>query len=350
MVEISLRRNLKATIQVVSPLHVGAGNGHLVNDLDFISDRGTVWVIDREKLLERFTDEELRYGIPESACSNLKPGEYEEYAAYSLSPKCGRRDRPYIKDVEGEPTCPVAPERGSPHRDRLGSGRESSYEPKSADLERSAKRAASRWEKRVFGLSPNYDLMRSLLVDDSDPLPPGSLELDQVSIYTIRGSVLESWGANLFSVEALRPGSVLSCRVGISDSLLSQPALGLSEKRRWIDKLCSLGRERAAELISAEKAFYQQHRLIPLSRFYDQLERLSTDLAENQFLLQLSWGTGWSAKTVGSALTGSGLLEKIRSVYRLGRPGSTFPRSRRLVERGGAPSEPLGWVRVTVGE
>lgn len=353
MAERRLRRNIQATVQVISPLHIGAGTGPLRADLDFVAERGTVWVMDPARLLERFTDEELRHGIPEIRLSRrLKPGEYQECAAYSLSApgNVGGEILPCIKDVEGRPYLPGSSLKGA-FRTVIAwaAARENRYEPKGPELERSAKYAASRWERRVFGRSPNYDLMRSLLVDDSAPLPPERLELDQVSVYTLRGSEMARKGAGfVFSVEALRPGTRLSCRVGISEAVLSQQALGLSEKRGWIESLCDLGRNRAAELIGAEQAFYRQHRVIPMIQFYDRLERMASDLAENQFLLQVAWGSGWSAKTLGSALTRSGLLDEASGNYRLGRPGAAFPKSRRLVERGGAPAEPLGWVRVTL--
>jgi CspA family cold shock protein len=101
----------------------------------------------------------------------------------------------------------------------------------------------------------------------------------------------------------------------------------------------------AAALIERETDFYAQHGPARLAAFYRELGSKLERLADNEFLLQMSWGTGWTSKTVGSALDQS-LIEEARRRYRLGRKGLTFPKTRRLVERGNTPQEPFGWVLV----
>ncbi len=352
MAETALRCNIPATVEVISPLHVGSGSGRLLADYDFALERGTVWVIDQAKLLERFTDEELRHGTPEVRLSRrLRPGEHEACAAYSLPAGSGVGSEilPCIKDVEGRPYLPGSSLKGALRTVAAWHAAGEMGVPRGDELGPNPKYAASRWEKRVFGRDPNHDLMRALLVDDSAPVPLDRLELAQVSVYSLRGPELARKGQNfLFSVEALRPGTQLACRVGIAEGLLSEPSLRFGERRGWIEGLCQMGRERAAKAIAAEKLFYRECRQIPLIQFYERLERLASDLAENQFPLQMAWGSGWAAKTLGSPLSEGAMMEEVRGRYRLGRPGAPFPKSRRLIERGGAPSEPPGWVKVTL--
>ena len=221
--------------------------------------------------------------------------------------------------------------------------------PTGQELGRSSKYAASQWERRVFGRDPNHDLMRALLVDDSPPVDIERLQLTQVAVYSVKGAELAKKGPGFaFSVEALKPGTAVACRLGISDELLSHPALGLGRGRGWIAGLCKLGREMAKETIAREQGFYRQYRMHALTQFYARLEGIASDLAENQMLLQMAWGSGWGAKAISKGLGEGELLPEVRQRYRLGRFGAIFPKSRRLVERGGAAAEPLGWVKVTL--
>lgn len=353
MAETRLRTNLEATVEVVSPLHVGAGRGPLLADYDFAFERGIVWVIDQRKLAEGFSDEELRHGTPDVRLSRrLGPGRYADCASYSL-PAAGsvaNEILPCIKSVEGLPYLPGSSLKGALRTVLVSAAsREEGLAPRPGELGLNQKYAAAAWERRLFGQSPNYDLGRGLLVDDSGPAPLERLGLARVTVYSLRGPELLSKGQGYsFHLETLRPGTVLGCRIGIGEEVLSHPKLGLLEKRRWIDDLPRLARERALELISGERAFYAGAGVRPLEQFYAQLAQLASDLAPDQFLLQMAWGTGWGAKTAGGALAEGGLLEDARARYRLGRQGAPFPKSRRLVEEGGAPSAPLGWVKVTL--
>lgn len=352
MVESPLRTNRRASLELLSPLHVGSGAAPLLSDYDFTAHRGEVWVMDQTRLQDRYSDEELRHGIPEIRLSmRLKPEEYPEYAAYSLPAMGapGNEILPCIKQVDGRPYLPGSSLKGALRTVIGWAAARDGRAPAVDRMDRSAKYAAGPWERGVFGPSPNLDIMRALLVDDTGAMPLDTLELATVSVYSLRGPELQSKGPGYrFSIEALKPGSILSCRIGVAEGTLSHPALRMAEKRHWIDGICGLGRERAAELIGAEIKFYADCRMQQLSQFYQRLLQVLEGLEENQLLVQMSWGTGWNAKTLGSALSGDQGFPDVRDRYRLGRPGAPFPKSRRLVERGGIPTEPMGWVKVTL--
>lgn len=353
MSERPLRSNRIATLEVLSPLHVGAGSEPLVADYDFAVERGVVWVMDPRKLLEGYDEEELRHGIPEVRLSKrLGPEGYRACAAYSLpvSGEVGNEIVPCIKDVEGRAYLPGSSIKGALRSAvAWAAAREGGRAPTAGELDRRAEDAGSRWERRVFGRDPNHDLMRALLVGDSGPVGVDRLGLSTVSIYSLRGGQLQPKGSGLrLSVETLAPGTQLTFEVGLDRYTLAHPELGLAEKRGWLERLASICRKRAMELIAAEKAFYASHGPRPLLQFYQRLEDRAAGLGENRFLLQMAWGTGWGAKTLGAALTEGELFGELRYRYRLGQPGAPFPKSRRLVERGGAAVEPLGWVEVTL--
>lgn len=353
MAEITLRTNRQATLEMISPLHVGSGAGPLLADYDFALERGTAWVMDPGKLLDRYDDEELRHGVPEVRLSKrLRPEEYPSCAAYSLSAPgtVGNEILPCIKDAQMHPYVPGSSLKGALRTvvawaASSGGGRV----PGPPDLGDNPKYAAGRWERRVFGQSPNYDLMRTLLVDDTAPVPAENMELALVSVYSLRGEELAPKGPGYrFSAEVLRPGTRLTCRIGVAEELFSRPSLRMEEGRRWIDGLSRFARERASELIADEKAFFARCRMRPLQQFYERLEQRLAGLGDNQFLLQMSWGSGWTAKTLGRSLSEADSFGDVRARYHLGWPGAPFPKSRRLVERGGVACEPLGWVEVTL--
>ena len=85
-----------------------------------------------------------------------------------------------------------------------------------------------------------------------------------------------------------------------------------------------------------------------MSSFYSNLKEQFEQIdQERQFFLQMSWGTGWMAKTIGLAMD-DGAFFGVVDRFRLdkGRNAEIFPKTRKLVERGNLAEMPLGWVRV----
>jgi RecJ-like exonuclease len=86
--------------------------------------------------------------------------------------------------------------------------------------------------------------------------------------------------------------------------------------------------------------------------FYSRLAQTWEGLDENEFLLQVGWGTGWLSKTFGKLLQEDArAFERLVKDYRLtmerGRQvGAPFPRSRHLVRVGEHATVPLGWMKV----
>jgi len=139
------------------------------------------------------------------------------------------------------------------------------------------------------------------------------------------------------------------------------------------------------ERIKKEIFFFRECGLIEIARWYESL--LSVDLRENQFFLQLGWGTGFESKTVTTYLPPE-YLDELRYYFRLGKkkfrihsecnsevspsfrkkgfyfcptcrldqigPEDTiavpFPKSRKIVFSGDKPFCPPGWVLFTLEE
>ncbi|MDZ7391318.1 MAG: type III-A CRISPR-associated RAMP protein Csm5 [candidate division KSB1 bacterium] len=222
---------------------------------------------------------------------------------------------------------------------------------------------AQKIERAVLGKDPKYDLLRALQVLDSEPLPAERLTVGLVWTYTLRDGHLvekrDQEGQYKNYAEWLPPGTATTVQVRLDEFLFSPAAreLGLAgERERVIRSLAGACNASAQRLITAEKEFFSQHGRQSLRDFYAQLEASLAGLPEGAFLLNLGWGSGWQAKTIGDlvrAALGEETFEELRRSYGVGRHPQTkqfskpFPKTRRLAYQAGAPVWPLGWVQLT---
>ncbi|MFV9505486.1 MAG: type III-A CRISPR-associated RAMP protein Csm5 [Oscillochloridaceae bacterium umkhey_bin13] len=347
----------RLAVTTVTPLHIGAGGSDMLDDLDYVSAE-RVYVIDHERMLAGLSSERLRLAEQAAPLRQLLgPEERQRYARYSLPNPTGQGRVPrmlgQVKDVFGRPYLPGSSLKGAIRtalawallraRDQpIGRG-DLGYNPRFAD---------DPLMSGLLGRNPYYDLLRTMQVADSAPAAPEqSLDLLQVALYSLRRDRLtpkgEGWA---FFVEALRPGVELRLSLRLDDFLLAPEQARQVELEGYETGLRGwLGHCQAfsAKVIAYEQSFYADYGPPALAAFYDDLAVQAEGLeAGREALLQLAWGAGWLSKTVGTALTADELA-MVRSQFRLGRNGvDEFPKSRRLVERGGGPSAPLGWVRL----
>jgi len=227
--------------------------------------------------------------------------------------------------------------------------------PDLSKLKRSRSWASQPLEQELFGRSPNYDWLKALHVEDTQPLEPeGHLALRTVHIYPTETS--DSPGLNV-DVEAAERGTVFQTAFTVDEYGFSEDValkLGWKGKRRWIEQLPALAREHARQRLLIEAEYYRKRNgPRDAMRFYDRLINTWSELPDNELIVQIGWGAGWESKTLGSELirTDDRAFERLLDDYRMTkerdrRPGDPFPQSRHLVLRDGRPSEPLGWVHV----
>jgi hypothetical protein len=200
--------------------------------------------------------------------------------------------------------------------------------------------------------------LRALQVSDSGPVSPDQLSLERVNIYPTAGQRTQygrQRGLDL-DVEALRQGTTFQVLMKIEGYLFGDQAereLRFGKRKNWLLNLPRWGRTVAGQRIAAEIEFFQQRadgRVVV--GFYSRLVQTWEGLEENEFLLQVGWGTGWLSKTFGKLLQEDArAFERLVKDYRLtmerGRQvGDPFPRSRHLVRVGEHPAVPLGWMKV----
>jgi|GEM_PF-281680 len=106
----------------------------------------------------------------------------------------------------------------------------------------------------------------------------------------------------------------------------------------------------ATLLLNAHKKFAETAGLAHLGVLCDALlKRVEEAQAAGRFLTCLGWGTGLLAKTVWTAAEEEAMREGLKPVPGYGqalRTGLPFPKTRRLIIRGGRPVSMPGWVEV----
>jgi len=362
-----LRTEWTVEVETLSPLHIGSGT-ELMLGYDLVPHQGRTYRVDEDALLEamlvraeeRGTDAVNRVLMGRPAAELLTPSDFDDSALfrYVLQGEPGKtegRVPEQIKDVYDRPYLPGSSLKGA-LRTLLAWGiyAGQKHKPDLGKLKRSRSWAAQPLEQELFGRDPNRDFLRALHVEDSAPLEAAdALRLEQVQVYP---------GGTPIDVEAVRAGVVFHLTIAVDEYGFQDEAarqLGWQEKRAWLGQLVALGKAYAGERLAAEAEFFKGRGgpQATLGFYVARIKQVAEgELADDEFLLQVGWGTGWESKTLGSGLLrqDDAAFERMLRQYRMtkekGREeGDPFPKSRTLALRGGEPALPLGWVRVKLG-
>ena len=352
---------MRYELEVISPLHIGSGD--VLTRFDYVWERGRLYAVSLDKLMaqprisaEALTDwlstPGFNMGRYVLETARFDPAVVARYDIPCPSDPGGTDISQQIKNAFDQPYVPGSSIKGAVRTALawaiLDRG---TYVPSSRDMGRSSRFAGRPLEAELFGSDPNHDVMRALQVGDSEPTAADDLEGVHSTVYTLRrdGRLQPKEGGRYrLWVETVPVGTRLTGKWHLDSVLLEREVarrLGFDRKRAWLGDVPRHCRAFAAALIEQETDFYTEHGPPPIAAFYRKLASRLERLAENEFFLQMSWGTGWTSKTVGSVLDRA-LIEEARRRYRLGVRGAPFPKTRRLVERGNTPQEPFGWVRI----
>ena len=373
-------RTVTFEVEVLSPVHVGTGRVLGKHDLAVIG--GRLWRFDPDRVLEGLSRSpvmmehylsdgaQVLAGWPESkraSCaryvvewSGLPPGDVREHVA----------------DATGRPYLPGSSVKGAVRSAILWSCHRHAHE-KVKEQQRALigkggsdpERAGGPLERGYFGKDPNRNVMRVLMMEDSDPLPAGLLRVAELRIAVEDREGRLAWFAGPHRraddprkgvavwAECLPPGARTRMKVTLDRFLLwnvteagaeapSRPAeeLGFERRRKLLETWTRSCNSASMARAEAEQRWASSLGLEAVAGFY---RRLLAEMgrAGDGVYLWLGWGTGWRGKTVVEPL-GEEAVERARAEYRLGRDGSPFPKTRRVVFVNGAPSFPMGWVRL----
>lgn len=362
MTQSKLHTKYVLTIEVLTPLHVG--NGHeLLRDYDYVVHGGRTWVIDQERLLEATLGEGGEFDntlLARPPAELLQPNDFHKdspFFRYVMPGEPANRPlREQIKDVWGKPYLPGSTVKGALRTLLMwGIYTAEKHQLAFAKLGNKREQAAQELERGIFGPDPNHDWLRALHVADSSPVSAEALRVERTSVFpTGRGSVgqVKRSGGVIVDVEALSGKTAFVHEVAIEEYGFGNPRAAQELKwdadwRRRFDWIPRIGQYYAAQRVKDEQRFYKQ-KPSQASNFFTWLEK--QPVAENEWFMQLGWGTSWHSKTLNNLLTEQPNFEKeVVGRYKLARgrrqPGDPFPKSRNLVQRNGQPALPMGWVK-----
>ncbi len=357
------------TITTLSPLHIGTGN-RLLRDYDFVVHGGKTWVIDQGALAEMLYDADGsgfdRMAAGAKASDLLRDADYDSTSRifrYVMrgEPRAkasGSEIQEQIKDAWDRPYIPGSSLKGALRTALALVGwaqRKLQFRP--FDLGGSSKFAALPMERRVLnkdGISPerapNHDLLRALQVSDSATDEQRRLSLSNVQVFT------GDKPASPVELETIPSETVFTAQL-VLDGFLRESkyasALGWKEDQlKWLSHMPRVVNEFTKIRIEDERKRWRDTSGM-IRSFYADLARQIKAVGEDEFILQLGWGGGWDSKTFGAVLTeDTAAFKQVVDHYKLKhkgqyKRGEAFPRSRRLVvDNGGTPVRPLGWIRV----
>lgn len=370
-------------ITVLTPLHIGNGR-EMLRDYDYAEKHGEIWRFNENALLEaqNIDDpkivEHLTRAKPADLITDDK--EYRDDSPmfrYHIPGEVHAdqgRVREFIKDVYDQPYLPGSSLKGALRTAigwwEWGQNRKVARETDLYQQNGKKKKkefVAHDYELDIFGRKPkdapgshpNYDLMRSIQVSDSQALEPDVLYVTNVKVFRKAGTQPKI--NRITSLEVVRAKISFEVELKLDTVLFSLWAkdngLDLGNANRVVD-FATICKAYTRQRITTEQEYYSRNNFPDTSSalgFYDQLGRLESQLADNEFWLQIGWGTGWDGKTFDSRLkepSSENYLKKAVELYDLGRghtysPIQTFPISRRLpISQNIKLSKPLGWVLV----
>lgn len=355
------------TVRAVTPLHVGNGI-ELIRNLDFVTEGNEFVVLDVERVYGQLFNKlpEAQWlqlaNLPLSRVLNTTGA--RELAKYRLPIADGASDegyegvRAHIRDGFGRAYMPASSLKGAIRTAFATAfaaevGQEWVDDKLREVTGRRPRRefAAQALDQDVFGGRPNNDALRALRPSDlyaATNDESAALELVETRVVKRNGDSTAT-----IMVEAMPIGTTLHGTMTVDVN----PMAYLDERLRdaWggLTGFAALGavgflRQQSDALIVRERRYLGGS---AVAAEYVALERLQSTLPETDALVWVGWGSGWTAKTYGEALTASPEFPQVAGTFRLGSAGRdpmAFPTTRRLVFSGERATKPMGWAVVTI--
>ena len=356
------------TISLLAPMHIGSGR-ELMRDYDYVTHGGKTWVMNGDAFLAHLQRPDGSFDdriLGRPAAELLQPEDFRPGSAFFRyvldgQPRAqgsGAVLREQYKDAFDQPYLPGSSLKGALRTVLAWHG----FQTQKLHLDPANMRGGRSWagqelERSIFGRDPNHDLLRALLVADSQPQPSDRLQI--VNAQVVTGS--ETPGSPV-ELEAVRPDTIFHTTVTVDEFLhgdAAEAALHFRDRWQWLADLPQIARDWAAQQLEKERDWHRARKYDHVGRLMHQMLNLLKrgGLNANQFFLQVGWGGGWAAKTIGYPLQqDSQAWERLLGDKRLSparirrRAGDPFPKSRRVVIANRQVAAPLGWCLVEMKE
>lgn len=187
---------------------------------------------------------------------------------------------------------------------------------------------SSKAEQNLTG-RPNNSIFRSLQIGDSQPIPYSTMTISYVKILSLAFGKTYKWknlgnrsnldrfeDATPIFFEAVRPGTIVTGRLKIDRFMFQDEVAKLLKLNArgmdFINQLSEICNAEAREIIKGEIEFFDSCGFT--AGVSENSKLLNLELKLNEFLLPLSWGTGYRNKAMGEVIN-SDLFQNIRSTF-----------------------------------
>lgn len=370
-----LGEKIPCSIEVLTPVHIGSGV-KLTEGIDFIKTDNSVHIVSQAELmkhLENDPDEMERFiqgNYKLSALNRIPDGK-----KYNISIGRTSEINEFEKNGNGKPYIPGSSLKGS-IRTILIKKRFNALSP--SDQNNLLQRVTSNkkeWVsepiiKELLGDKSNENLMRVLEIFDAEF---EELELEKILILSLTNEKGTSYGwkqlwnkqntpnpnqASQIIAETLPVGIKGYTSISLNNFLYNNPTaqstLQFNESAlKNIQNLSSEINNYSRQKLEKEKLFFEKltspKKLNLVIKEIDNLIKKIENLSNNEFILRISWGSGWKGMT-GDYLD-ENWLNIFRRKYQLGkRDFPIFPKTRRIVFEDNEPKYLTGWIKIKLND
>lgn len=391
--------NWQLQVEILTPVHVGAGNDLLV-ECDFFKKDTTAFVVDQNHLFQALASSGLdlsallakTYQISElfDALSETQQESQYHYQLKTLDKATtipSERIAAYVKDSFLRPYIPGASIKGAIRTALLthiiksnGFSSIESWLPQERQhykLPRKSQAAAKLTEKlfsskSIRGQVPNFDLLRTIHISDSY-FTTDALTIAEVRWLNLVGKPLQAKWRDMAKqqsvanwkdamgtfTESLSPEKTGILNVQIDNFLLENETA--NSVLQWqpkkiptqFDQWRQIINNHALQRLEEEKAFFKEYQVTGALTACEKILQQIHQTPEACYL-QIGWGSGWESMT-GNWLPENikqdmrhhyGLGKRIRDEYERSVFHPVFPKTRRLIINDGHPCLPFGWIRL----
>lgn len=384
---------IPCSIEILSPVHIGSGI-KLTEGIDFINTGQSVEIISQADLMSYFEEnpDELNKFI---ACNydirqlSKSPGSRK----YNLEIRKSKEIFEFLRNGFGKPYIPGSSIKGSIRTiilkkifDNLTENEKNKLLQKTCELNKKSEFASQPILEDIFGKDQQYNLMRTLEIFDFY-FEPEDVDLSKVLVLSFTNESGTSYGwkqmgrpsrnvsnikeATSIFVESLLVGAKSYGSISLNKFLMENKEA--KEKLNFdnpflknIESLIKAINDYSLDKLNSEKNFFEKLNskmtLSSLIANIDSIIEKIKKLQKNEFILRLSWRSGWKSMT-GDFIRElkkdekEKWIEYFREKYcnqnkmKMGRPGfSIFPKTRKIVFEDEQPSYLTGWIKVKLYE
>ncbi|MCW1298695.1 MAG: type III-A CRISPR-associated RAMP protein Csm5 [Candidatus Parvarchaeota archaeon] len=378
-----LGEKIPCSIEVLTPVHVGSGV-KLTNKIDFIisEDRQRLTVIDQTDLisyLEENPDEIDNF--LKNKLEKLK--KTPKGKTYNIDSTYVGEIYQFERDGNGNHYIPGSSIKGAIRTSLLAMLFDSLSDDEKEKLLIEAKeyKKGENWASEpilaaIFGKDSNYNLMR--VIQFYDTYFTTELELSRLHILSLKNESVFGWkkmgkdrqtnkpfplqenpkySTSIF-VEALPIGALGYTTINFDNFLVNNSVakeeLKFSDSSiRTIMDFINTFNSYSQKKLEKEKDFFSNlqspKKLNSVINEIDKLLNKIKNLSKDEFILRISWGSGWKGMT-GDYLDAN-WLSNFRRKYQLGKKNfSIFPKTRRIVFEDDEPKYLTGWAKIKLND